>query len=39
MIAKRRRGRPDIEKEIQRGRHIYKLDWTPLGTFGPQFGG
>ena len=32
----------DGQKATQRDREIdrwtYRLDWTPLGTFGPQFG-
>ena len=42
MITKNRRGRHDSDMEMwtggQRDRHIYNLDWDPLGPFGPQCG-
>ena len=40
MITKKRRGRLDRETvrhtDGQRDGQTYKLDWTPLGSFGPQ---
>ena len=42
LIAKKRRVQLYIETEIdterQRDRETYKLDWTPIGSFGPQCG-
>ena len=42
MVAKKRRGLPEIDikkkSEIKTNRNTYKLNWTPLGSSGPQCG-
>ena len=36
LISKKRRGRPDIEIDIEKDTQTHKLDWTPLGSLGTQ---